>query len=108
MVENNIRYSFVTYVRVKGTASDSHSQNNGTESNNGKFEVQDFSFLPQIIFERHEEYMYLRLVQEILSSGHLKADRTGTGTLSKFGCQVQLTNFAILRIQFMLDLFYGC
>lgn len=88
MVENNIRYSFVTYVRLR-TVSDSHSQNNDTKSNNGKFEVQDFSFLPQIIFERHEEYMYLRLVREILSSGNLKADRTRTGTLSKFGCQMK-------------------
>lgn len=51
-------------------------------------EVKTFSFLPNMIFEKHEEYKYLRLVEEIISNGMPKDDRTGTGTLSKFGCQV--------------------
>lgn len=88
LVENNIRHSFVTYVRVRRTAVDIGTQINGTKANSSKFEVQDFSFLPQVVFDRHEEHLYLKLVQEILSSGNLKDDRTGTGTLSKFGCQV--------------------
>nr|KYP39188.1 hypothetical protein KK1_039521 [Cajanus cajan] len=67
-VENEIRYSFTTFVR---------------------FEVKDFSFLPKMIFERHEEYLYLKLVQDIISEGTTKVDRTGTGTLSKFGCQMR-------------------
>lgn len=53
-----------------------------------KFEVKKFSFLPKMIFERHQEYLYLRLVEDIISDGNMKDDRTGTGTLSKFGCQV--------------------
>lgn len=66
------------------------SLDNGLENSSNKFEIKEFSFLPKMIFERHEEYTYLRLVQDILSSGVLKDDRTGTGTLSKFGCQVTL------------------
>ncbi|KAJ9128792.1 hypothetical protein P3X46_034474 [Hevea brasiliensis] len=93
MVENSIRYSFATYVRVRSSAIESHGQNNGLSpdsgSENSKLEVKKFSFLPKMVFERHEELLYLRLVQDIISDGNLKDDRTGTGTLSKFGCQMR-------------------
>ncbi|PPR89808.1 hypothetical protein GOBAR_AA30873 [Gossypium barbadense] len=56
-------------------------------SDTGKFEVKKFSFLPKMIFHKHEEYLYLNMIQDIISGGNLKDDRTGTGTLSKFGCQ---------------------
>lgn len=92
-VENNIRYSFTTYVRVRSSAAEPLSQNTDSlfdnNSDSKKFEVHNFSFLPKMIFERHEEYMYLRLVQDIISQGTTKGDRTGTGTLSTFGCQVK-------------------
>lgn len=82
LVENNIRYSFVSYVRVQ----------NGEETtdvlDNSKLEVKSFSCLPKLIFERHEEFKYLQLVEDIISNGVLRKDRTGTGTVSRFGCQV--------------------
>ncbi|KAK6946274.1 Dihydrofolate reductase domain, partial [Dillenia turbinata] len=82
LVENNIRFSFVTYVRVKNSTAESPGQSNGqtvsSKSDSVKFEANKFSFLPKMIFERHEEYLYLRLVEEIISSGSLKDDRTGT------------------------------
>ncbi|KAE9586639.1 putative dihydrofolate reductase, Thymidylate synthase [Lupinus albus] len=91
-VEKNIRYSFTTYVRVKRSAAESLGHSaldfvNKLESI--KLEVQNFSFLPKMILERHEEYMYLRLVQEIISQGATKDDRTRTGTLSLFGHQMR-------------------
>ncbi|EEF49441.1 bifunctional dihydrofolate reductase-thymidylate synthase 1 [Ricinus communis] len=93
MVENNIRYSFATYVRVRSSAVESNGHDSGlsseSSSENSKFDVKKFSFLPKMVFDRHEEFLYLRLVQEIISDGILKDDRTGTGTLSKFGCQVR-------------------
>jgi dihydrofolate reductase/thymidylate synthase len=30
----------------------------------------------------------LNMVEDIISNGNVKNDRTGTGTLSKFGCQL--------------------
>ncbi|PPS05946.1 hypothetical protein GOBAR_AA14713 [Gossypium barbadense] len=93
VVENNIRYCFATYVRVRTFAVEHFSQDCDQVLDNkldsSKFEIQNFSFLPKMIFEKHEEYLYLNMIQDIISEGNLKGDRTGTGTLSKFGCQMR-------------------
>lgn len=90
LVENNVRYAFTTYVRVRNSASESESNDSVLLGKLGtsKFDVKKFNFLPKMVFDGHEEYMYLRLVEDILSNGTSKDDRTGTGTMSKFGCQV--------------------
>ncbi|XP_023006898.1 bifunctional dihydrofolate reductase-thymidylate synthase-like [Cucurbita maxima] len=93
VVENNFQYSFTSYVRVRSSVESPIDQNNGPIGNDkpdfSNFEAKKFSFLPKEIFERHEEYLYLKLVQEIISNGTAKEDRTGTGTLSRFGCQMR-------------------
>lgn len=91
LVENKIRYSFTTYVRVRNSVvADCNPPNDVTHSGPGSARIgyKTFTFLPKMIFERHEEYKYLRLVEDIISNGTLKDDRTGTGTLSIFGYQV--------------------
>lgn len=88
MYENGLRFSFTTYVRVKNfSAEESSDASDGSQAL--QVDWKKFSsFLPKTIFERHEEYLYLNMVKEIISNGNLKNDRTGTGTLSTFGCQV--------------------
>ncbi|KAJ6931400.1 hypothetical protein NC652_014790 [Populus alba x Populus x berolinensis] len=63
LVENGIRYSFVTYVHVRNSENETIAGKTGGKCNDGKsnsnrFEVKDFSFLPQMIFEKRDVYMH--------------------------------------------------
>ncbi|KAL0369091.1 UNVERIFIED_CONTAM: Bifunctional dihydrofolate reductase-thymidylate synthase 1 [Sesamum calycinum] len=92
--ENGIQYCFATYVRLRtstsGPVNSGHELScNGSTSRSKRFKLSDFTYLPKFVFEKHEEFQYLRLVQDIISNGNSKDDRTGTGTLSKFGCQMR-------------------
>lgn len=49
-------------------------------------EAEQYSFLPKMVFERHEEFGYLNLVQNIISNGDMNDNNT---LLSKFGCQLR-------------------
>jgi dihydrofolate reductase/thymidylate synthase len=41
--------------------------------------------------ETHEEYKYLDLIRDIIETGTKKEDRTGVGTIGKFGTQLRFS-----------------
>ena len=45
-------------------------------------------YVPTKLFEmdpKHPEMQYLETIKEVIASGNVKGDRTGTGIIGKFG-----------------------
>ena len=41
------------------------------------------------LYPRHPEMQYLEIIKDVMETGKLKGDRTGTGVYSKFGYQMR-------------------
>lgn len=83
--DNDTRYQFVVYTREApaGPSTSTAAGSRGRQVDT----VGAAPVLPPGIASQHDEHQYLALVKELIEEGCPRSDRTGTGTLSKFGTQ---------------------
>ena len=95
--DNELSYVFETYQKItaKQTASGGVTATKAgaptSDSSSASKTSSAASQLASPVGERHEEYQYLDLIRDIINTGNKRMDRTGTGTLSKFGATMRFS-----------------
>lgn len=93
--ENDIRYSFSLFERIQGGRqyTDNMSLSDYTLLDSAVLNRNGMPLYSNVVAMRrvpqHDEMQYLNTVRDIIENGVLRSDRTGTGTLSKFGVQMR-------------------
>ena len=75
--KSGLRYEFLEYIRRSNTVTPSISEASSEED------------VPEGADVNPEEMQYLEICRDIIENGVKRGDRTGTGTLSKFGVQMR-------------------
>lgn len=84
--KSGLKYEFLEYIRRDNVVTDSPSESNGAIAAKNEAEKED---IPEGADVNPEEMQYLEICRDIIENGVRRGDRTGTGTLSKFGVQMR-------------------
>ena len=90
--ECDTHFPLIDQARYRVWSSTQRKREEGTDyrflcySRAGKVDPPSF---PSAMSTKHEEYQYLDMIEDVIENGVRRGDRTGTGTLSKFGRQMR-------------------
>eukprot|EP01082_Thalassiosira_pseudonana_P007343 g6770.t1 g6770 contig23:1178395-1180293(-) len=84
--KSGLKYEFLEYIRRDNVVTDSPSESNEAIAAKNEAEKED---IPEGADVNPEEMQYLEICRDIIENGVRRGDRTGTGTLSKFGVQMR-------------------
>lgn len=97
ILENDLTFRFCEYERIPYDDNNSNSLSSSSSSTLEKLTKSlnsGVTMTPNLLYAssvNREELQYIDSIRDIIENGAIRGDRTGTGTISKFGTQMRFS-----------------